>query len=807
MACETLSTRPRVNKPRGVNYFWLRLPLCPHSVGSASYEVADPTIPANWEGPLEAEAPRDTIPMEEGLSLNITGLVNLVNTRSDKELPGPSTQATASPTIDGLQSDLTETLTQLVRIEHHNKQMSDALRNGKAPPGLTPKLNLTAMGQNEPLTKKVNAITEEAGLAIVRALQEHYQTIAGELKAKAEEIKSTMERILNEYSGNNKATLREKLVTATTKAQEEATKVANELREKRLKRKRPTPNDPEQKPPSKSAKLDNEHDEAIAQRVFSLMTEHQVQTPPHTNNTNPINTQCLNNIEQDVQQRTVPTRQGKRPRKRQGTWQAMKAHHKKTYRSKRTILRKLTKHKASDNIINLSDHILTTAEISILSKGLSFIPKPEKMDKEDILSGLTKLKSQIILKTNPIPREKTPTMITNVPDLYNPWDTINNFRTSSNNPELPKPRDQKVISLLQNLEEDIKQNILNEEQEPGDNITRAERIALENLALNEDLIINKADKGSTVVVQNKTDYVAEGLKHLCDPSIYRKLTHNTTPETKDKINELITKLDNSKLMPWQMTSFCRPPPQHRTAQLYFLKKIHKNPMGIRPIVSSVNSITENISKFIDFWLQPIVRTLPSYLKDSTTFANLILNTKVPTDCILVSIDVSSLYTNIPHTDGLEAATTALADHTEQDPIRPPIQILRELMSIVLKNNIFEFNGDYYLQLQGTAMGTKMAPSYANLFMGKLEPTLIAQDPTHIKMWKRYIDDIFIIWTGTEDQLQTFLQNINKIHPTIKFTYESDSQELTFLDMTVYKGPNFKTTNTLDIKTHIKKTNK
>ena len=184
-------------------------------------------------------------------------------------------------------------------------------------------------------------------------------------------------------------------------------------------------------------------------------------------------------------------------------------------------------------------------------------------------------------------------------------------------------------------------------------------------------------------------------------------------------------------------------------------------MGIRPIVSSVNSVTENISKFVEYWLQPIVKQLPSYIKDTNTFANLITQTPVPQDCKLVSIDVSSLYTNIPHHDGLEAALNSLAEHRDHDPIRPPIQILRELMSIVLKNNIFEFNGEYYLQLQGMAMGTKMAPPYANLFMGKLEPKLQAQAPHHIKMWKRYIDDIFIIWTGSDEDLMAF----NKLHPS------------------------------------------
>ena len=75
------------------------------------------------------------------------------------------------------------------------------------------------------------------------------------------------------------------------------------------------------------------------------------------------------------------------------------------------------------------------------------------------------------------------------------------------------------------------------------------------------------------------------------------------------------------------------------------------------------------------------------------------------------------------------------------------------------------------------MGTKMAPSYVNLFMDKLEPKLQAQTPHHIQLWKRYIDDIFIIWTGSDEDLQQFMDKINAIHPTIKFTHECDDKEL------------------------------
>ena len=96
----------------------------------------------------------------------------------------------------------------------------------------------------------------------------------------------------------------------------------------------------------------------------------------------------------------------------------------------------------------------------------------------------------------------------------------------------------------------------------------------------------------------------------------------------------------------------------------------------------------------------------------------------------------------------------------------------------------------------------MAPAYANLFMGKLETWLINQKASkHIHAWKRFIDDIFIIWTGTTDEFKQYMKTINQIHPTIKFTHEVNDGELTFLDVTIYKGDRFRTSNILDLKTH------
>ena len=93
-------------------------------------------------------------------------------------------------------------------------------------------------------------------------------------------------------------------------------------------------------------------------------------------------------------------------------------------------------------------------------------------------------------------------------------------------------------------------------------------------------------------------------------------------------------------------------------------------MGIRPIVSSCESPTENISQFLDHWLKPLMKALPSYLKDTTEFINEIKDIHVESDTLLVTIDVKSLYTSIPHSDGIKACSEALHLSADSFPVGP-----------------------------------------------------------------------------------------------------------------------------------------
>ena len=101
--------------------------------------------------------------------------------------------------------------------------------------------------------------------------------------------------------------------------------------------------------------------------------------------------------------------------------------------------------------------------------------------------------------------------------------------------------------------------------------------------------------------------------------------------------------------------------------------------------------------------------------------NILKHLEVQNTDLLVTIDVKSLYTNIPHTEGI-AAITRMLEETNLDTLQR--MFITNLAYQVLTKNYFQFNGQIYRQIQGTAMDTKMAPNYAIIFMHYLEQNLI-----------------------------------------------------------------------------------
>ena len=249
------------------------------------------------------------------------------------------------------------------------------------------------------------------------------------------------------------------------------------------------------------------------------------------------------------------------------------------------------------------------------------------------------------------------------------------------------------------------------------------------------------------------------------------------------------------------------PKNTRTPQFYGIPKIHKKYVKLpplRPIVSQSSSRLQPTAKFIDHVLQPLAQSYPDYLQNSTSVVNILQDLQVPDNSTLVAIDVSSLYPSIPQSECLSTIHSELHEHLDLLPFHPNL-ILR-LLHLNMNYNYFKFSNLTFQQVQGTAMGAAFSPTIANIYMSNILKRFLDSSPIKPLIISRYIDDIFMIWSGTTEDLNTFMSNLNSIHPNLKFTHEVSQQSINFLDLTIYKGYNFPFTNILDIKTFQKPLN-
>ena len=127
-----------------------------------------------------------------------------------------------------------------------------------------------------------------------------------------------------------------------------------------------------------------------------------------------------------------------------------------------------------------------------------------------------------------------------------------------------------------------------------------------------------------------------------------------------------------------------------------------------------------------------------------------------------------LYPSIPHDEGLKVLWNQydkLIDKTV------PTEDIIKMTEFFLKNNLFEFNSKFYKQISETAIDTKFSPPYACIFIESNKPEFLKSQEIKPWLWRRFIKDIFFFWTDTEENLHKFLEDLNKFHPNIRFTYE------------------------------------
>ena len=448
-------------------------------------------------------------------------------------------------------------------------------------------------------------------------------------------------------------------------------------------------------------------------------------------------------------------------------------------------LRKNKLHKKMHNnlqykaVTNLSDKTISNSTLIALSKGLSHIPSPKPAPYKQIYNSFLKYRK----------------------NMYNRYFFRHNTNTNTNrhpfklptNFTAPIPDNSNLQEYISNIYHDLKTEYEKDKEHAKPNISKDELQAVHNLKTDNDLIVKPADKGGAIVIWPRDAYLAEAYRQLNDSNHYQKLTYDPTLETLAETKRLANKLHTSDIIDNTTHKFLTIDNQARTPQLYLLPKIHK--------ISGCGGPTVKLSQYADHLLKPLLKHIPSYVQDTTDFLRRIfsLNQDLPDNIILITFDVKSLYTNIPNDQGIQACVDML---NENNIITPKLkQSVIDILSLILNKNSFTFNNEHFLQIHRTAMGSPMAPTYANIFMAILERKLLNEAPQGLIPieWIRFIDDIFAIWTHGIEKLQKFLSYINNFHPTIKFDYTYSYKSVNFLDTTVYINPNNKLESDLYIK--------
>jgi len=399
------------------------------------------------------------------------------------------------------------------------------------------------------------------------------------------------------------------------------------------------------------------------------------------------------------------------------------------------------------NIFLIGEVKLNEKEIEILNQGLKFTPKSNYNSKIPI--GELNSQSKKIDKA--------------IYEAKNPNQYLKPF-------QIPK--------YSQNILEENFKYI--EKLQKGSNKKQNNKCLL-NLKNRKDITIKPADKNIGISIFNTKTYIEIIENNLKDKITYKQLEGNPLENCCKKLKALLINLLNKEKINTKDHNRMIPK-EPRIGLFYGLPKLHKKVFSIRPIVSQINHPTRQINKFLHEQLQEINTKAYTALPNSYKLTEILSQIEYDSNIVMISFDIVNLYTNIPTKFGINNILEIYQGKEKNiDSLT-----LNILLHNVLSQNIFEFNRKYYTQIQGTAMGSCLAPTYAGCVLRNLEEKWL-KTTTFIKyiiLFKRYVDDILILYNNKDKNIEEFIKEFQEVYKPLKLTNEINKNNINFLDITI-----------------------
>ena len=317
------------------------------------------------------------------------------------------------------------------------------------------------------------------------------------------------------------------------------------------------------------------------------------------------------------------------------------------------------------------------------------------------------------------------------------------------------------------------------------NILKEEKEALKEIRSWNNQTVRVQDKGSRFVILDNNDY-EQKIQTQIDRSSFNRLEEDPSKKFDIEINNWVLKWHRKKVLDDKWKSYITPH-NSRPGKMYGNIKTHKADNPARVITSGCNTAVEHLSIFVEKVLYGIASELPSGIKDTNHMSDIIddlNNLNLYPESVLVSFDIINMFPVIDNKMGINSAIKLLDERACKSP---PTQCVIEAHELCSNFNNSIFNNTNYIQTDGTAQGPHMSCSYSDIAMAGHDSKALMYDFPP-KVWKRFRDDVFVVWTHDTAKLPSFLDYLNNIDETgkIKFTMQiaDEVNGLEFLDLKI-----------------------
>ncbi|XP_011865403.1 PREDICTED: uncharacterized protein LOC105560690, partial [Vollenhovia emeryi] len=295
---------------------------------------------------------------------------------------------------------------------------------------------------------------------------------------------------------------------------------------------------------------------------------------------------------------------------------------------------------------------------------------------------------------------------------------------------------------------------------------------------NPDILFTRADKGNITVAIDKSLYFKKMTDILDDRETYEVVNKDPSGILEKKLNNLLKNWANNKYIS-ELQHFQLKSSDTSLPKAYGLPKIHKENYPLRIIISSINSPLHEFASFINSIISKSIPPAIGHINNSFDLYRALAEKTLLDSEVFISLDVVSLFTNVPLDLALESITKRwnLIEKNTKIPKHEFITAIK----LLLHSTYFTFNGITYKQTFGTPMGSPISPLIADLVMQDLEEFVLRD--IHTSFYVRYVDDILLLVHS--DSINDILEKFNSYHQRLQFTLEIENERtISFLDLKI-----------------------